>query len=140
MELRWRPDFNPFQPESVETQRISNYFYGNLYGNPLGKSYFSFPNSKWKLSILLAKRIEPPQVSTLTWSTIIVRGQPAGSRRELLVPDLTRTQTLSFVLSEPSPFVIEANAAFQALLRLRIRSRLIPVIITASNDANQLSN
>ena len=82
-----------------------------------------------------------PQVPTFDLvDNQLSENSPAGSLAgKLLVPDLNGTQTLSFVLSEPSPFVLEANGSLLSKRSFDFESdpASLPVIITASNDANQ---
>ena len=142
----WRPDFNPFlyEIESVENGMVtSNYFYGNLSGNPLGKSYFFLSKQQAEAFLSsLQNGSEPlPQVPTFDLvDNQLSENSPAGSLAgKLLVPDLNGTQTLSFVLSEPSPFVLEANGSLLSKRSFDFESdpASLPVIITATNDANQ---
>ena len=81
-----------------------------------------------------------PQVPTFDLvDNQLSENSPAGSLAgKLLVPDLNGTQTLSFVLSEPSPFVLEANGSLLSKRSFDFESdpASLPVIITASNDAN----
>ena len=82
-----------------------------------------------------------PQVPTFKLvDNQVSENSPTGSLAgKLLVPDLNGTQTLSFVLSEPSPFVLEANGSLLSKHSFDFESdpASLPVIITASNDANQ---
>ena len=82
-----------------------------------------------------------PQVPTFDLvDNQLSENSPAGSLAgKLLVPDLNGTQTLSFVLSEPSPFVLEANGSLLSKRSFDFESdpASLPVIITATNDANQ---
>ena len=81
-----------------------------------------------------------PQVPTFDLvDNQLSENSPAGSLAgKLLVPDLNGTQALSFVLSEPSPFVLEANGSLLSKRSFDFESdpASLPVIITASNDAN----
>ncbi|MFL2938481.1 MAG: cadherin domain-containing protein [Opitutales bacterium] len=82
-----------------------------------------------------------PQVPTFELvENQVSENSPAGSfAGKLLVPDLNGTQTLSFILSEPSPFELKPNGTLLAKRSFDFESdpASLPLTITATNDSNQ---
>ena len=82
-----------------------------------------------------------PQVPTFELvENQVSENSPTGSLAgKLLVPDHNGTQTLSFVLSEPSPFELKPNGTLltKRSFDFESDSGSLPLTITAINDGNQ---
>jgi hypothetical protein len=147
----WRSKLDPhlsylYVIDSVDNGVIvTDYFIRSGLLDPirLGKSHFFLSKEKAE-AFLASVQPEPeplPQVPTFELvENQVSENSPAGSfAGKLLVPDLNGTQTLSFILSEPSPFELKPNGTLLAKRSFDFESdpASLPLTITATNDSNQ---